>query len=95
MSLAGHRILQAVLFLFSIYMLWGGGFFWRETLADSAVRTNTYTLYRSVPPPPVGPRFCQFADTGTYGLVGPCNLVPPFVWWLEKRIREKNYSITL
>jgi hypothetical protein len=32
-------------------------------------------------------------DTGTRGLVGPCNLVPPFVWWLEKRYREKRYDI--
>jgi hypothetical protein len=53
-------------------------------LADNFTRTNTYTLYRTLPPPPVGPRFCPLADTGKYGLVGPCNFVPPFVWWLER-----------
>jgi hypothetical protein len=52
-------------------------------------------LYRTVPPPPAGPSFCPFLDTGQYGFVGPCNFVPPFVWWLEKRQREKNYTIKL
>jgi len=91
----GHRIVQICLFVFSAFMLWGGGFFWREALPDNVTRTNTYTLYHGVPPPPVGPRFCPFMDTGKYGLVGPCNFQPPFVWWLEKRYREKNYNIRL
>ena len=95
MSHYGHRIVQLVLLAFSLFMLWGGGFFWRDTLAGTVSRTTTYTLYRTVPPPPAGPRFCPFADIGKYGLVGPCDLVPPFVWWLEKRYREKRYDITL
>ena len=93
MSHYGHRIVQFVLLGFSLFMLWGGGVSWRDTLLDGSVRTTTYTLYRTVPPPPVGPRFCPFADIGKYGLVGPCDFVPPFVWWLEKRHREKNYTI--
>jgi len=24
-------------------------------------------------------------DAGTYGLVLPCNFVPPFIWWLQNR----------
>jgi hypothetical protein len=95
MSQHGHKIIQYVLLTFSLFMLCGGGVFWRDTLEGGATRTTTYTLYREVPPPPVGPRFCHFAEVGTYGLVGPCNFVPPFVWWLEKRYREKNYTIKL
>ena len=90
-----ERIFQVTVFVIAGFMVWGGGFFWRDQLADNFTRTNTYTLYRTLPPPPVGPRFCPLADTGKYGLVGPCNFVPPFVWWLEKRYREKNYSVTL
>jgi hypothetical protein len=90
-----HRIIQAVLLFFSLYMLCGFGIFWRDTLPGGGTRTTTYTLYRSVPPPPAGPRFCPFVDVGSYGLVGPCNFVPPFVWWLEKRYHEKNYTIRL
>ena len=95
MSIFVHRLIQFVLLGFSLFMIWGGGFFYREPLPDNVTRTSTYTLYRTVPPPPVGPRFCPLVDTGQYGLVGPCNRVPPFVWWLEKRYREKNYDITL
>ena len=95
MSQHSHKVIQAVLLFFSLFMLCGFGVFWRDTAPGGALRTTTYTLYRSVPPPPVGPRFCQFVDVGNYGLVGPCNFVPPFVWWLEKRYREKNYTIRL
>ncbi len=95
MSQFGQRMLPLILFAFSGFMLWGGAFFWRELLPDNVTRTNTYTLYHGLSPPPVGPRFCPFLDTGTYGFVGPCDFQPPFVWWLEKRYREKNYTIRL
>ena len=91
----GHKIVQAILLFFSLYMLWGFGLSWRKSLPEGVTKTTIYTLYRTVPPPPVGPRFCTFVTAGTYGAVGPCNLVPPFVWWLQKRSREKNYTISL
>jgi len=85
-----ERIFQITVFVIAGFMAWGGGFFWRDQLAGNFTRTNTYTLYRTLPPPPVGPRFCPLADTGTYGLAGPCNFVPPFVWWLERRLDLKT-----
>jgi hypothetical protein len=91
----GHKVVQATLLFFSLYMLCGFGVSWRDTLPSGVVKTTTYTLYRTVPPPPEGPRFCQLVDMGKYGAVGPCNFVPPFIWWLEKRYREKNYTIKL
>jgi hypothetical protein len=90
-----ERIFQVTVFVVAGFMVWGGGFFWRDRPADNFTRTNIYTLYRGLPPAPVGPRFCEMAEMNDYGLVGPCNKVPPFVWWLEKRQREKRYDITL
>ena len=47
-----ERIFQITVFVVAGFMAWGGGFFWRELLADNVIRTNTYTLYRTLPPPP-------------------------------------------
>lgn len=80
-----ERIFQVAVFAVAGFMVLGGGFFWREALADNFTRSETYTLYKSLPPPPLGPRFCPVIDTGKYGLVMPCNFQPPFVWWLERR----------
>ena len=80
-----ERILQLVVFTVAGFMVLGGGFFWREALADNYVRSETYTLYKGLPPPPAGPRFCPVVDTGKYGLVMPCDYKPPFVWWLQHR----------
>ena len=88
-----ERLFQITVFVVAGFMAWGGGFFWRDHLPDNGTRTMTYTLYRTLPPAPVGPRFCEMVEAGDYGLVRPCNFVPPFVWWLEKRYREKNYAI--
>lgn len=80
-----ERIFQVVIFAGAGFMVLGGGFFRRDALADSVTRSETYTLYKSLPPPPAGPRFCPVVDTGTYGLVMPCDYKPPFVWWLQRR----------
>jgi hypothetical protein len=80
-----ERVFQVAVFVIAAFMIWGGGFFWRQAVADNYTQTQTYTLYKSLTPPPRGPRFCPVADTGSYGLVLPCNFVPPFVWWLQHR----------
>jgi hypothetical protein len=80
-----ERVFQVAVFAVAGFMVLGGGFFWREALADNFTRSETYTLYKSLPPPPLGPRFCPVVDSGRYGLVMPCNFQPPFVWWLQHR----------
>jgi hypothetical protein len=80
-----ERIFQVTVFVVAFFMVWGGGFFWRESLGDNVSRSETYTLYKSLPAPPQGPRFCPVVDTGNYGLVLPCDFKPPFVWWLQRR----------
>ena len=42
-------------------------------------------LYKSLPPPPSGPRFCKAVTTGDYGLMLPCDYKPSFIWWLQHR----------
>jgi hypothetical protein len=90
-----ERTMQVVFFTFSIFMICGGGYFTVENLPDRVTRTVTYTLYRTMAPPPVGPSFCKVLSFGRNGIVMPCNYQPPFIWWLEKRHREKDYSIKL
>jgi hypothetical protein len=80
-----QRVFQAVVFVTAGFMVLGGGFSYRDTLAEGYVRTLTYTLYKTLPPPPKGPRYCPIAAVGGYDLVLPCNFVPPFIWWLEHR----------
>ena len=79
-----ERIFQVIVFTVAGFMVWGGGFFWREAVIGNFTRTETYTLYKSLPPWPLGPRFCPVVDTGNYGLVMPCDFKPPFIWWLKR-----------
>ena len=80
-----QRIFQVVGGGLCAFMIWGGGFFWTESLPDNFTRTNTYTLYSKLPPPPDGPAFCSHALFGQYGVVMPCNFEPPFLWWLLRK----------
>jgi hypothetical protein len=81
-----ERIFQIAVFGVAIFMVWGGGFFHREGLAYDLTRTLTYTLYRSLPPWPAGPRFCQILSVDDYGLVMPCDGKPPFLWWVRHKL---------
>jgi hypothetical protein len=80
-----ERIFQVIVFVVAGFMVLGGGFFRRQALADNFTESQTYTLYKSLPSPPAGPRFCPVVDAGSYGLVLPCDYKPPFVWWLQHR----------
>ena len=82
-----ERVFQLAVFVVAGFMVLGGGFFWRQALAGDFTRSETYTLYKSLPPPPAGPRFCPVMEMGSYGLVLPCDYRPPFVWWLQHRPR--------
>jgi hypothetical protein len=80
-----QRAFQVVVFGGAAFMALGGGFFRQEMLPGGAARTVTYTLYKSLPPPPDGPSFCKAVTIGDYGLMRPCDYRPPFVWWLQHR----------
>ncbi len=81
----GQRIFQAVVFGGAAFMALGGGFFHDEMIQGSPYRTVTYTLYKSLPPPPTGPSFCKAVTVGDYGLMRPCDYKPPFIWWFQHR----------
>jgi len=49
-----ERVFQIVVFMVAAFMAWGGGFSRWESLPGEATRTVTYTLYRTLPPPPQG-----------------------------------------
>jgi hypothetical protein len=40
-------------------------------------------MYKTLPPPPKGPSYCNFLNAGAYALALPCNLKPPFIGWLQ------------
>jgi len=61
----------------------GGELIKRDTLADGTIRTQTLTLYKKLPPAPVGPRFCEVVNYQAYAFALPCNFRPPFVDWLD------------
>jgi hypothetical protein len=82
-----ERIFQVVIFTGAAFMALGGGFFHEARLESNATRTVTYTLYKSLPPPPQGPYFCKAVTVGDYGLMLPCDYKPPFVWWLQRKLR--------
>ena len=77
-----QRIFIIVVGGWCAFMILGGGFFWTEALPDNVIKTNTYTLYPKLPPPPKGPAFCSHILLAPYGIVMPCNFEPPFLWWL-------------
>ena len=51
-----ERIFQVTVFVVAGFMIWGGGIFWRQAVADNYTQTQTYTLYKALTPPPLGPR---------------------------------------
>ena len=83
--ISGQRVFQVVVFSLAGCMALGGGFFHDEALPAGLTRTVTYTLYKSLPPPPDGPSFCKAVQVSDYGLMRPCDWQPPFIWWLQHR----------
>lgn len=85
MSSGAHRTIQIVLLFFCLFFLLGGGLFRVETLSDGTTETTTLTAYKTLPPPPKGPSFCKVLTLGDRGIVWPCDLKPPFLYWLWQK----------
>lgn len=68
-----------------IYGLLGGAFVERENLPNGLYNRYTLTMYKTLPPPPKGPNYCDFLTAGDYALARPCDWKPPFIWWLQHR----------
>ncbi|HET7086410.1 MAG TPA: hypothetical protein VFI23_16675 [Rhizomicrobium sp.] len=77
------RVAAILLWTVLIYGFAGGAFVWRENLPSGLYNLYTITMYKTLPPAPKGPSYCNFLNLGPYGLALPCNLKPPFIGWLQ------------
>lgn len=66
-----------------IFSALGGAFTYQENLPSGLYNRYTLTLYKTLPPPPLGPAYCDFLTVGPYALAFSCNGKPPFVGWLQ------------
>ena len=79
------KVMAIVIWTVCLYGLLGGAFAWRESLPSGLYNRYTLTMYKTLPPPPRGPSYCNFLEVGDYALARPCDWKPPFVWWLQHR----------
>ena len=73
----------AVTWSICIYGFVGGSFVYRENLPTGQYNLYILTMYKTLPPPPKGPSYCNFLTSGAYGLALPCDRKPPFIGWLQ------------
>ena len=66
-----------------IYGLLGGAFVWRENLPSGLYNRYVLTIYKTLPPPPRGPAYCDILNLGVYALAFSCTGKPPFIGWLQ------------
>ena len=77
------RVTATLIWTVCIYGILGGAFVWRENLPNGLYNSYTLTMYKTLPPPPRGPAYCNFVSAGAYALALPCSLKPPFIGWLQ------------
>jgi len=80
---AAIRIVAIIIWTVCIYGFLGGAFVYRETLPNGLYNLYILTMYKTLPPPPKGPSYCNFLTAGAYALALPCDLKPPFIGWLQ------------
>jgi hypothetical protein len=77
------RVVVIVLWTFCIYGILGGAFVYREDLPTGLYNNYTLTMYKTLPPAPRGPSYCNFVSIDVFALALPCNFKPPFIGWLQ------------
>ena len=77
------KVIAIVIWTVCIYGLLGGSFSYHQDMADGRYNSYLLTMYKTLPPPPRGPRYCNFLVIGDYALARPCSWIPPFVGWLQ------------
>jgi hypothetical protein len=66
-----------------IYGILGGAFAYREDLPSGLYNRYMIVMYKTLPPAPRGPAYCDFLNAGSLALALPCNFKPPFIGWLQ------------
>jgi len=77
------RVIAILIWTVCIYGLVGGAFAWREDLPSGLYNRYVLTMYKTLPPPPKGPAYCNFLTISSYALAFPCDGKPPFIGWLQ------------
>lgn len=77
------RVIAILIWSVCIYGFLGGAFVWREDMSSGLYNRYILTMYKTLPPPPQGPSYCNVLDAGAYALALPCNFKPPFIGWLQ------------
>jgi len=77
------RVVAIVIWTICLYGFLGGAFVYREDLPSGLYNSYTLTMYKTLPPPPRGPAYCNFLNLGTLALALPCSFKPPFIGWLQ------------
>ena len=77
------RAAVTIIWTICIYGILGGAFVWREDLPSGLYNRYMITMYKTLPPAPRGPAYCDFLTVGSFALALPCNFKPPFIGWLQ------------
>jgi hypothetical protein len=77
------RTVAAAIWTICIYGILGGAFVYREDLSSGLYDSYMLTMYKTLPPAPLGPAYCNFLNLGSVALALPCDFKPPFIGWLQ------------
>ena len=56
---------------------------YRQDMHSGLYNNYMITMYKTLPPAPGGPAYCNFLNAGSLALALPCNFKPPFIGWLQ------------
>jgi hypothetical protein len=77
------RVAVIVIWIFCIYGIIGGASVYHENLPSGLYNSYTLTMYKTLPPAPRGPAYCNFLNVDTFALALPYDFKPPFIGWLQ------------
>ena len=81
-----HKIIWTVaiaIWIPCLFGVLGGAFVYRQDLPSGLYNRYILTLYKTLPPPPKGPAYCDFLTVGSFALAFSCSGLPPFIGWLR------------
>ena len=77
------RIAVIAIWTICVYGMLGGAFVWREDQPSGLYNRYMVTMYKTLPPTPRGPAYCDFLSMCPVALALPCSFKPPFIGWLQ------------
>jgi len=77
------RTVAAVIWTICLYGVLGGAFVYREDLPSGLYNSTMLTMYKTLPPAPRGPAYCNFLNLKSIALALPGDFKPSFIGWLQ------------